>query len=56
MVNHAASQVKQRRRYSFVEDKGKLGGAVINKIPLEETGSWEYSGPSLAELCQSLIG
>ena len=40
-----------------MEEKGKLRGAVINKkSPLEETGSSESRGFSLAELRQSLTG
>lgn len=31
-------------------DRGKLGGAVLSKSPLEETGSLKFTDFSLAEL------
>ena len=46
-----ASPVRQWRRNSFTEEKGKLGGAVLNKKSIG--GNWEfevYSVFSLAEL------
>ena len=43
--------VKQRRGNSFIEEKGKLGGAgYIRKNPLEETRNLKYNGFSFAEL------
>jgi len=43
--------VKQRRGNSFIEEKGKLGGAgYIQKNPLEETRNLQYNGFSFAEL------
>ena len=35
-----ASLVKQRTGHSFLEEKGKLGGAVLNKQSIG--GNWEF--------------
>ena len=35
-----ASPVKQRRGNSFIEEKGKLGAAVVNKKSIG--GNWEF--------------
>ena len=37
-------------REFFIKEKNKLRGAMINKRPLQETGSLKYNGFSLAEL------
>ena len=49
------SPVQHGRGNSFIE-KGKLEGATINRSPLKEMGSSNYSGFLLAELLQSLVG
>ena len=41
--------VKQAGGNAFIE-KGKLEGGIINKSPLKEMGSLNYSGFVLAEL------
>ena len=52
-VKPHASLIKQRKGNSFIEERGKLGGAVIGekkKSPLDETGSLKHGGFSLAQL------
>lgn len=37
--SYVEPHVKQKRENSFIKKKGKLGGTVIKKSQLEETGS-----------------
>lgn len=41
MVNHMQVLVKQRRENFFIAEKGKLGGAIVNKKSIEENRDFE---------------